>query len=313
MHPWLSTILALFFVFMALPCFANDENDPMSGEAKASSRNSMKEVEKGNPILQQHMMEHLQKAAMYQAQLNFPMAAQEMQKANMLKQQMDQNDNSHQKNSDRLDTAVYTSDASQSQLLAPSAPIAITGGRGTAPASSAPAESLGKANTQSLTWSDSTKAIAAESSGGSLLPPQTTTATSGELVDLSGGETTASDGPPATGALQDLALIEASLMGVPVPSQAPNITPASNEPSVAAAPTPEWEPGTVPTPPGVEPAASLPIVMQNKKDAQFKKKSDRDKAEFWKKKKVKKQAKGKGRPKAKPRMVASKKKKISAK
>lgn len=95
--------------------FANDQ----TGEAKASSQNAMKKVEDGDPILNQNMMQHTMMAQMYEAQMNFPMAAQERMKAQMLQQQIQTNNNSRDRNEDRRDNAIFTSDKAQSQTVAP--------------------------------------------------------------------------------------------------------------------------------------------------------------------------------------------------
>lgn len=108
------SLLVLHLLFALLPARAES-----TGEAKVSSQNAMKKVEDGDPILHQNMMQHMMMAQMYEAQMNFPMAAQERMKAQMLQQQIDTNNNSRDRNKDRRDNAIYTSDQAQSQSVAP--------------------------------------------------------------------------------------------------------------------------------------------------------------------------------------------------
>lgn len=105
----------LFLLVTAPASLAEDQ----TGEAKASSQNAMKKVEDGDPILNQNMMQHMMMAQMYEAQMNFPMAAQERMKAQMLQQQIETNNNSRDRNQDRRDNAIFTSDKAQSQTVGP--------------------------------------------------------------------------------------------------------------------------------------------------------------------------------------------------
>jgi hypothetical protein len=155
----------VFTIFVTCS-FAATSLAEYSGEAKISSRESMKKVEDGNPILEQNRQRHLTQAALYQAQMNFPKAADEMAKAQMLQQQIDQNNQSREKNSNRKDTAVEASDAAQSQLKMTALPGSSTGSAPVTPTSRATNNSA--APTESLVWTENSKATNAAPMTGSV-------------------------------------------------------------------------------------------------------------------------------------------------
>lgn len=110
-HSLLPGLITLLFILVA-PSWADEK----SGEAKKSSENAMQKADDGKPVLTGNMLQHMMKAQMYQAQQNMPAAMQEQMKAQMLQQQLQKNNDSRDKNEERRDTAVFTSDAAQKQM-----------------------------------------------------------------------------------------------------------------------------------------------------------------------------------------------------
>ena len=105
-------ISLLIFLVSPVVSLAQDQR----GEAKKSSEESMKKVDDGKPILTNNMMNHMMQAQMYRAQKNYAKAAEEDMKAQLLREQLRENQESRDKNEKRRDIATYSSDAAQSQL-----------------------------------------------------------------------------------------------------------------------------------------------------------------------------------------------------
>jgi len=277
-------------LFLVLACIsARAENDPNTGEAKRSSQNAVKKVDDGNPILQQNMMQHTMQAQMYQAQQNYAMAAEEQMKAQMLQQQIDQNDQSKQKNDDRKDHAVFSAAPAQTELKADplaASPQVSAGGRAFATTTGATfgvsPDPNGSINKEVLVLDDS---IAKQP------PPSGDTSSAGLASSASvAGAPVAASTPvwsqaPVSTMAQDLKSIESDLAAS---SNTVNNTPiATTVPPQDSTPTTE--------------------VMASTEDlAKLKAAQEKEKSDFWKKNKTKEdQTKHAAKPK---RATASTKK-----
>ncbi len=256
----LSILAGLFLVLSCLNAHAESGNN--TGEAKISSQDAVQKVDNGNPVLQQNMMQHTMQAQMYEAQKNFGMASQEQMKAQMLQQQIDQNDQSRQKNDDREHKSVFSAAPPGKELKADpfaTAPTTSAAGRPLAPASNATVaqDPNGSLNKEVLVLDDS---VAKQPPADASTPGTLTTA-----PDASGPTITA----PSNQA--DLSSMVLDLKSVEADYEASQNAPTST--SISVAPISE------------EPR--IEVIVPEKDLAKLIAKKEKEKEDFWKTKKPK--------------------------